>query len=109
MATGGTVADGCRISFLVPKAITTWQENWLPTPVPFETMPPYRLTMPSQVAGFCLRDFGELQISQARYVYSTGARAIPCARSVSGVGDAREADKTQLARIESIEGPGRGP
>ena len=35
--------------FLVLKRNYDLQENRLPTPVPFETMPPYRLTMPSQV------------------------------------------------------------
>lgn len=35
--------------FLVLKRNYDLQENRLPTPVPFETMPPYRLTMPEQV------------------------------------------------------------
>ncbi len=48
--------------FLVLKRNYDLQENRLPTPVPFETMPPYRLTMPEQVGGFRLRDLGELQI-----------------------------------------------
>ncbi len=40
--------------FLVLKRNYDLQENRLPTPVPFETMPPYRLTMPEQVGGFPL-------------------------------------------------------
>ena len=53
--------------FLVLKRNYDLQENRLPTPVPFETMPPYRLTMPEQVGGFRLRDLEELQIYRARY------------------------------------------
>lgn len=37
--------------FLVLKRNYDLQENRLPTPVPFETLPPYRLTMPEQVGG----------------------------------------------------------
>ena len=88
--------------FLVLKRNYDLQENRLPTPVPFETMPPYRLTMPSQVAGFRLRDLGELQIYPGHDM-----QALPApeqyygAAAFQGLADrAREADKTQLARIE---------
>nr|WP_264757333.1 DUF4056 domain-containing protein [Klebsiella pneumoniae] len=74
--------------FLVLKRNYDLQENRLPTPVPFETMPPYRLTMPEQV-GFRLRDLGELQIYRARYAGIAGSRAILWRRSVPGAGGPR--------------------
>lgn len=76
--------------FLVLKRNYDLQENRLPTPVPFETMPPYRLTMPEQVGGFRLRDLGELQIHPvARYAGIAGSRAILWRRSVPGAGGPR--------------------
>lgn len=88
--------------FLVLKRNYDLQENRLPTPVPFETLPPYRLTMPEQVGGFRLRDLGELQIYPGHDM-----QALPVPAQYYGAGafqaladSAREADKTQLARIE---------
>lgn len=74
----------------------------LPPPVPFETMPPYRLTMPEQVGGFRLRDLGELQIYPG---HDMQALPVPAqyygAGAFQGLADrAHEADKTQLARTE---------
>ena len=88
--------------FLVLKRNYDLQENRLPTPVPFETMPPYRLTMPSQVAGFRLRDLGELQIYPGHDMHALPApEEYYGAAAFQGLADrAREADKTQLARIE---------
>ncbi|HBR1715119.1 TPA: DUF4056 domain-containing protein [Klebsiella pneumoniae] len=88
--------------FLVLKRNYDLQENRLPTPVPFETMPPYRLTMPEQVGGFRLRDLGELQIYP---VHDMQALPVPAqyygAGAFQGLADrAHEADKTQLARTE---------
>ncbi|WP_374184662.1 DUF4056 domain-containing protein [Klebsiella variicola] len=88
--------------FLVLKRNYYLQENRLPTPVPFETLPPYRLTMPEQVGGFRLRDLGELQIYPGHDM-----QALPVPAQYYGAGafqaladSAREADKTQLSRIE---------
>ena len=88
--------------FLVLKRNYDLQENRLPTPVPFETMPPYRLTMPEQVGGFRLRDLGELQIYPG---HDMQALPVPAqyygAGAFQGLADrAHEADKTQLARTE---------
>jgi len=88
--------------FLVLKRNYDLQENRLPTPVPFETMPPYRLTMPEQVGGFRLRDLGELQIYPGNDMQ---ALPVPAqyygAGAFQGLADrAHEADKTQLARTE---------
>ncbi|PMC12454.1 DUF4056 domain-containing protein, partial [Klebsiella aerogenes] len=46
--------------FLVLKRNYDLSENRLPTPVPFERTPPYRLTMPKEVAGFTPQQFQEL-------------------------------------------------
>ncbi len=88
--------------FLVLKRNYDLQENRLPTPVPFETMPPYRLTMPEQVGGFRLRDLGELQIYPG---HDMQALPVPAqyygAGAFQGLADrAHGADKTQLARTE---------
>ena len=89
--------------FLVLKRNYDLQENRLPTPVPFETMPPYRLTMPSQVAGFRLRDLGELQIYPGHDM-----QALPApeqyygAAAFQGLADrAREADKPSWRALKS--------
>lgn len=88
--------------FLVLKRNYDLQENRLPTPVPFETMPPYRLTMPEQVGDSRLRDLGELQIYPW---HDMQALPVPAqyygAGAFRGLADrAHEADKTQLARTE---------
>ena len=73
-----------------------------PVPTLGELPPPYRLTMPAQVGGFRLRDLGELQIYPG---HDMQALPVPApyygAAAFQGLADrAREADKTQLARIE---------
>ncbi len=85
--------------FLVLKRNYDLQENRLPTPVPFETMPPYRLTMPEQVGDSAYATSANCRSIRARY--AGASRAILWRRSVRGLADrAHEADKTQLARTE---------
>ncbi len=87
--------------FLVLKRNYDLQENRLPTPVPFETMPPYRLTMPEQVGDSAYATSANCRSIRARYAGIAGSRAILWRRSVPGLADrAHEADKTQLARTE---------
>ncbi len=85
--------------FLVLKRNYDLQENRLPTPVPFETMPPYRLTMPEQV-GDSAATSGTADLS------GHDMQALPVPAQYYGAGAfgladrAHEADKTQLARTE---------
>jgi len=48
--------------FLVLNRNYDLSDSRFPTPVPFEKIPPYRLTMPETVAGYRLSALGELQI-----------------------------------------------
>ncbi len=75
--------------FLVLKRNYDLQENRLPTPVPFETMPPYRLTMPEQVGDSATRPRRTADLSRARYAGIAGSRAILWRRSVPGAGGPR--------------------
>ena len=59
--------------FLVLKRNYDLSENRLPTPVPFERTPPYRLTMPKEVAGFTLAELGQLQIHPGQDMQSLPA------------------------------------
>lgn len=87
--------------FLVLKRNYDLQENRLPTPVPFETMPPYRLTMPEQVG-----DSAYATSANCRSIRGTICRRCRFPRNTmaperSRLADrAHEADKTQLARTE---------
>lgn len=87
--------------FLVLKRNYDLQENRLPTPVPFETMPPYRLTMPEQVG-----DSAYATSANCRSIQGTICRRCRFPRNTmaperSRLADrAHEADKTQLARTE---------
>lgn len=88
--------------FLVLKRNYDLQENRLPTPVPFETMPPYRLTMPEQVG-----DSAYATSANCRSIQWHDMQALPVPAQYYGAGAfqgladrAHEADKTQLARTE---------
>lgn len=88
--------------FLVLKRNYDLQENRLPTPVPFETMPPYRLTMPEQVGDSAYATSGN-----CRFIQWHDMQALPVPAQYYGAGAfrgladrAHEADKTQLARTE---------
>lgn len=70
--------------FLVLKRNYDLQENRLPTPVPFETMPPYRLTMPEQVGDSAYATSANCRSIRARYAGAAGSRAILWRRSVPG-------------------------
>ncbi len=96
--------------FLVLKRNYDLQENRLPTPIPFETLPPYRLTMPAQVGGIPLtRSRRTADLPRARYAGAAGSRALLWRRSVFRgwrIAPGRRM-KTQLARIEnSVKGSG---
>ncbi|MGK0737087.1 DUF4056 domain-containing protein [Yokenella regensburgei] len=88
--------------FLVLKRNYNLAENRVPTPVPFETALPYRLTWPSQVEGYNLTELGELQIFPGREM-----RTLPVPKTYYAPPQfrtlaerAQEADSTQLQRME---------
>jgi hypothetical protein len=87
--------------FLVLKRNYSLGENRIPTEVPFEKAPPYRLTMPVKIAGFTLSHLGELQIHKG-----SDMRRLPVPKTFyrpaqfsSLAEQARQADKIQLQRL----------
>lgn len=67
--------------FLVLKRNYDLQENRLPTPVPFETMPPYRLTMPEQVG-----DSAYATSANCRFIQWHDMQALPVPAQYYGAG-----------------------
>ncbi|HIE4380737.1 TPA: DUF4056 domain-containing protein [Klebsiella aerogenes] len=88
--------------FLVLKRNYDLSENRLPTPVPFERTPPYRLTMPKEVAGFTLAELGQLQIHPGQDMQSLPApHNFYSPQQFQELADkAQQADAIQLQRIE---------
>lgn len=87
--------------FLVLNRNYDLSENRIPTPVPFETAIPYRLTMPVKVAGLTLNHLGELQIHKG-----SDMRRLPAPKTFyrpaqfsSLAEQARQADQVQLQRL----------
>jgi hypothetical protein len=88
--------------FLVLKRNYDLSENRLPTPVPFERTPLYRLTMPTQVDGFTLSDLGQLQIHPGQDMQSLPVppRFYTPQQFQRLANKAQQADAIQLQRIE---------
>lgn len=87
--------------FLVLNRNYDLSENRLPTAVPFEKMPPYRLHMPKRVTGKTLNRLGELQIYKG-----SDMRGLPPPKSFyppaqfpALAQQAKQADQIQLQRM----------